>query len=553
MSSNLTSYFTPKVRTIKQIFGDTDSYYQIPDYQRPYSWESKQVEELWDDIFSAMEKGEQTYFLGATILTETGDGHYDVVDGQQRLTTLMILFCVLRDLNLANNNVVCNAIKSLIDAKYRLRLITQSHNQGQFENEILEGVKFPKEHMTDKERDANLFINTALIFRERLEAITDKAQIERFVSYLMDQVVMISIVSSNQSFAIRLFQVLNARGLPLSNADLIKSYLYSRCDKDKLPQLTQDWIKIDLISKDLQEEGGVDVETLLSYFAYYFLVANPQESVFSELTGHRDFKTADPTKISYELVAFAEALKKVVSMESRTIYPLWYLPHSIYWCTILATAIHKNYSEFEELALELRRFYYGYWIAGYNATKIKQFSFNLIGWVKKGEAFQTIKKKIADKMNEDEVPRYVKEALNKNAYGERWAKALLLLLEYYSVDDSKPVYIKFWDKKLHVEHVLPIAWAANAAWTKIWSEPAATGWVNKLGNLTLISGKKNIAASNDSFEKKKVTYKKSHGGLTAFEITKEIAALPQWTECEVKDRQQKIRKEILDLLQLWNP
>lgn len=550
MTANLTSYFTPKVRSIKQIFGDTDSYYQIPDYQRPYSWETKQVEELWDDIFSAMEKGEQTYFLGATILTETGEGHYDVVDGQQRLTTMMILFCVLRDLNLANNNVVCNAIKSLIDDKYRLRLITQSHNQGQFENEILENVKFPVEHLTDKEREANLFINTALIFKERLEGIGDKALIDKFVAFLMDQVVMISIVSSNQAFAIRLFQVLNARGLPLSNADLIKSYLYSRCDKEKLPQFRQDWVKIESISKELDAEGLGDVETLLSYFSYYYLVANPQESVFAELTGHKDFKNSDPTKISYELATFAEALKKIVTMESRTIYPMWYLPHSIYWCTILATAMHKNYSDFEPLALELRRLYYGYWIAGYTVTKIKQLSFNIIGWVKNGEPFENIKKKIDKKMDEDEVARYAREALSKNAYGERWAKALLLLLEYYSVDDSKPVYIRFWDKKLHVEHVLPTAWGVNPAWTKIWSESEATHWVNKLGNLTLISGKKNIAASNDSFENKKVTYKKTHGALTAFEITKEIAELPQWTELEVKDRQQKMRKEIVDLLEL---
>ena len=256
------------------------------------------------------------------------------------------------------------------------------------------------------------------------------------------------------------------------------------------------------------------------------------------------------TKISYELATFAEALKKVVTMESRTIYPMWYLPHSIYWCTILATAIHKNYSDFEPLALELRRLYYGYWIAGYTVTKIKQLSFNIIGWVKNGEPFENIKKKIDKKMEEDEVSRYAREALNKNAYGERWAKALLLLLEYYSVDDSKPTYIRFWDKKLHVEHVLPTAWGSNPAWTKIWSESEATHWVNKLGNLTLISGKKNIAASNDSFEKKKVTYKKTHGALTAYEITKEIAALPQWTELEAKDRQQKMRQEMLDLLEL---
>ncbi len=549
MPTNLTSCFTPKVCTIQEIFGDTNSYYQIPDYQRPYSWGTKQVEELWDDVYSAMETGEQTYFLGATILTETGEGHYEVIDGQQRLTTLMILFCVLRDLKLANDKVVCNAIKSLVDDKYRLRLITQSHNQGQFENEILAGVKFPEKHLTDKEREANLFVNTVLIFKERLEALKDPALVNRFVTYLMNKVVIISIVSSNQSFAIRLFQVLNARGLSLGNADLIKSFLYSRCDKAKLPQFNQDWIKIDSIAKDIKDEVE-DVETLLSYYGAYFLVANPKENLFSELTSHRDFKTADPTKISYELVAFAESVKKVVNYESRTLYPMWYLPHRIYWCTILATALYKKYPGFEDLALALRRFYYGYWIAGYTVTKVKQFSFNLIGWVKEGKPLSFIKTQIDEKMDEDGVSKYAREALGNNIYGERWAKALLLLLEYYKVDDSKPVFYNYWDKKLHVEHVLPLGWASNPAWVKEWEEPVATPWLNKLGNLTLLSGKKNITASNDSFEKKVVVYKKSHGGLTAYEITKEIAELPQWTEKEVIARHQALQKEICRTLQL---
>jgi hypothetical protein len=330
---------------------------------------------------------------------------------------------------------------------------------------------------------------------------------------------------------------------------LIKSFLYSRCDKAKLPQFNQDWVKIDSIAKDIKDELE-DVETLLSYYGAYVLVANPKENLFSELTSHRAFKTADPTKISYELVAFAESVKKVVNYESRTVYPMWYLPHRIYWCTILATALYKKYSSFEDLILALRRFYYGYWIAGYTVTKVKQFSFNLIGWVKEGKPLSFIKAKIDEKMDEDGVSKRAREALGNNIYGERWAKALLLLLEYYKVDDSKPVFYNYWDKKLHVEHVLPIGWASNPAWVKEWEESVATPWLNKLGNLTLLSGKKNITASNDSFEKKVVVYKKAHGGLTAYEITKEIAALPQWTEKEVVTRHQALQKEICKTLQL---
>src|SRR5690349_20082975 len=91
--------FKPSSLTIKQLFGNTDSLYQIPRYQRPYSWVNEQLEKLWDDLIEAKEN-EPNYFLGSVITAKPVEqGNYlDIVDGQQRLTTLMILFCVYRDL-----------------------------------------------------------------------------------------------------------------------------------------------------------------------------------------------------------------------------------------------------------------------------------------------------------------------------------------------------------------------------------------------------------------------------------------------------------------------
>lgn len=99
--------FKPLSLSIKELFGNTDSFYMIPDYQRPYKWENEQVDMLWDDINEAFQNGEENYFLGSIITAKPGDGdryrYVDVVDGQQRLTTLMILFCVVRDLYPALN------------------------------------------------------------------------------------------------------------------------------------------------------------------------------------------------------------------------------------------------------------------------------------------------------------------------------------------------------------------------------------------------------------------------------------------------------------------
>jgi len=76
----------------------------------------------------------------------------------------------------------------------------------------------------------------------------------------------------------------------------------------------------------------------------------------------------------------------------------------------------------------------------------------------------------------------------------------------------------------------------------------AAQWLHRLGNLTLLSGKKNVVATNDSFKKKKGAYKK--GGMTAFEITKEVAECEDWTQIEVKKRHDQLKKEIFEILGL---
>ena len=96
MEPDSVGVFKPESKTIREIF-DGNNYYHIPDYQRPYSWENEQIEQLWDDIYSAFDASDESYFLGPTIFIRSEEGHLEVVDAQQRLTTLTILFCVLRD------------------------------------------------------------------------------------------------------------------------------------------------------------------------------------------------------------------------------------------------------------------------------------------------------------------------------------------------------------------------------------------------------------------------------------------------------------------------
>ncbi|MPN05739.1 hypothetical protein SDC9_152992 [bioreactor metagenome] len=143
--------FTPHSLMIQQIFGDSNALYQIPRYQRPYRWIDDQVEKLWDDLYEAFQEGTENYFLGSIILAADNikSAYYDVVDGQQRLTTLTILLCVIRDLfpNLNQNNSDLNPktithstiLNSILFNGLHNRLITHPQHQMDFDTLIVKG------------------------------------------------------------------------------------------------------------------------------------------------------------------------------------------------------------------------------------------------------------------------------------------------------------------------------------------------------------------------------------------------------------------------------
>jgi len=563
MPEDTNEIFKPDAKTVIKIFGDADSYYQIPDYQRPYSWEDEQIEQLWDDLYSAMESENERYFLGPLILIKTKNGYFEVVDGQQRLTTLTILFCVIRDLYgndikkldkgeaLANN--IQHAVKSLVEKKLRLNLITQSNYQLKFEQEILDGVKFPATELTKKQREEDKFMNAALIFKEKLADINKNGGIEmvkKFAEYILNRVEMITITCSQQSYAIKLFQVLNTRGLDLTPADLIKSYLYSNLNNDiDKRTFKSTWDEIELLSKQV----GESITDLLTYYEYYLLSQNPKRSLYEELIDK--FKVQDPNSVIYEFRKFVDDFNEIYQMDSKLVFSLWYLPNQVFWKAILTTAKHVKFDDddFDGLCKELRRMYYSYWIAGYTTSKVKQLSFNLIGWLKDNKKLGEIKREIDNKIDGDNVLQYMSDNLKNDVYGKPWLRPLLAVIEYHQTDDLKISFIEL-DNKIHVDHILPQGWESVPEWNKNWPKPqAAEEWLNKIGNLTLLSGKKNIAQQNDPPQKKAKMYEQGHGGTTAFIISRDIIGKLEtggWTEEDVKERQKWIIEQVEEILKV---
>lgn len=510
--------FTPSSLTIKQLFNNSDSLYQIPRYQRPYKWTDEQVDKLWEDLTEAYENETESYFLGSVITAapKESSSYLDIVDGQQRITTLMILFAVVRDLfkNLNRDpakqdpaNITIRTIKSSIladDEFNRLKLYTHINHQTEFENLIISAdtskiVKPRKKEILQDEEPRFKFLNTAAIFKEKLLAKGEE-YVGGLMNYLFNHVRLIWIDCTSKDFAIKLFQVLNDRGLDLTNADLIKSFLIQKLEEEfkadenlrnlKENQFMSEWVSIEQIIKKFDDS----LNDLFIIYEYHLLGSNPKKSLYDELVAK--FKNKNSIAIISDFKEFVENYNQYLwEIDNSDIYGLWYLPWNFYWKSIILTAYKVKYTEIKELTIILKRFYYIYWIGGKTLTAIKQTSFNLIGYVKDKMPSKEIKQLLERKIEEDRIMSATISALNNNLYSEPWCKPLFCMLEYNSNDRSSWIQL---NKDLHIEHIIPTAHKSFAEWNHI-TDSTFERWGNSGANLTLLSGTKNIEASNNPF------------------------------------------------------
>ena len=572
--------FKPSSVSVSQLFGDPKTLYRIPQYQRPYKWINEQVEQLWDDIFEAYESDIDNYFLGSiiTVKSSDGSGYIDVVDGQQRLTTLMILFCVLRD-NFPdiNKDDIENAFRvdiaairaaiTLNNRVERLRLFTHLNHQSEFSKTILEEgstieiENFFKYQLKNDQEPVYKFRNTASIFKDKLSDLVDEER-GKFVNYLFNKVQLIRIDCSNRDFAIKLFQVLNDRGMDLTAADLIKSYLIGNLNsqlknetdllKINEERFMTDWRGMEEIMKD----SDITLSELFTMYEYYLLANNPRKSLTEEL--QELFKNKDPNKIISEIKEFAQIYdKKVANSDSKIIYSLRYIRWTMYWKTIIMTAYIEKYEDIEKLIFELRRFYYLYWIAGKTLPQIKQASFNAIKAIKEKKHINYIKAIFNNKIEKDKIISLVKENLkSKEVDDEVWIKPLLIMLEYEMTNSSVSNFIKL-DKDLQLEHILPKKYMQYPEWNYITDKIAGT-WLRSVANFTLLDGKKNIEAGNSPFPIKMQVYSCGKTeNTTAFRISQHILDdytnnkfEKCWNEDALKDRWQWFFTQLEKILEV---
>ncbi len=557
-------------------------YYQIPIYQRPYQWTEENCEKLLDDLFFNYEDDrESDYFCGSLVLIAISEDSkaktYDVVDGQQRLSTFILLAKVLvtlyHNLNKTSRDFLEKSLGDT-DEEKRKRLIFNtigSNAKKDFQN-ALDFLDDPNASKgKDSTRVKNNYLKNAICLKNYLEE-KEIADINEFIRWLYLKVIFIKTICPNISMALRIFSVLNARGLPLHAIDVFKVELLKKLAKEKdqeefvsrwnalRQKCSENESKFPKRKENKREKNPAEI-----LFSWYLTYLNPVTSGKSMEERLADqFEKLDKTPLEYldGVEEFYNAYCDVLEMQDRHAHLLSYLAFD-FWRVILCTSILHGYNnqEIEDLKELLVKFYYQNWVAEQKEPK-KQTNCNIIKALKEKQSVEYIASFIVKKyLDGNKITQHFREKLeddhlyekHKNASKNSWLRPILILVEYFISDDSRPRRIQKDD--FHVEHILPQNPDPSSQWVKDFSEEERKLYTHSLANLTLLGGEKNKQASNLDFKDKKKIYMgeeiRLNKVMTCYNITKDIAYnYIEWTPKSLEKREKDLMSIIESVLTL---
>ncbi|WRB35958.1 DUF262 domain-containing protein [Helicobacter pylori] len=562
-------------------------YYQIPIYQRPYQWTEENCEKLLDDLFFNYEDDrESDYFCGSLVLIAISEDSkvktYDVVDGQQRLSTFILLAKVLATLY---SERLDPEYQEFLQAswsdrhenkkkKKKKRLdfeLVVSSAKKDFQDTLdffddLDASKGKDSKSNDPSKGKNSYLKNAICLKNYLE----KKEIENindFIEWLYSNVVFITITCPDADKALRIFNVLNARGLALNATDIFKGELLKELTEEK----EQEWLATrweDLRQKCL--DNGFTMEIFFSQYLVYLEPKTSKEKMEKRLVTW--FKNLNKTPLEYldGVEDFYNAYVEVLEMPDRYAHLLSYKEDN-YWRAILCASLLHCYSqsEIETLKKLLVKFYYQHWVARTKQSQIEQTCCNIINALKEKKSMEHILSIARANLDFYNVIQHFKENLGdshvykKQPIKNPYLKPILILVEYFMSDDPRPKRIEKND--FHVEHILPQNPDPSSQWVKDFSEEERELYTHSLANLTLLGGIKNAQASNLDFKEKKEIYmghavklgkdkrgrEKPFRVMTCYKMTIDIAhKYTEWTPKSLEKRKEELIQKIESVLTL---
>lgn len=547
-------------------------YYQIPIYQRPYQWTEENCEKLLDDLFFNYEDDrESDYFCGSLVLILISEDSkkaktYDIVDGQQRLSTFILLAKVLaalysERLTEESKDYLQESLITKYGKKDRLNFNAIGFNSKKdFQYALTSFNDVPVSN------NKNNYLKNAICLKNYLKR-KEIEDINDFIEWLYFKVVFITITCPDADKALRIFNVLNARGLALNATDIFKGELLKHAKEHEREEFVSRWNDLSQKCSD----NDLKIETLFSWYLTYLNPVTSKEKTDKRLVTWFNKLNKTPLEYLKGVEDFYNAYGEVLEMQDRHAYLLSYVA-SDYWRVVLCASLLHHYSDQDIEALKelLVKFCYQHWIAGRTKPQIAQTCCNIINALKEKKSMDYITSIVKKYLDDYNVLQRFKENLEDNnlykkLYNKRLSclKPILILVEYFMSDNANPAYIKM-DDDLHVERILPQNPDPSSQWVKDFSEEERELYTHSLANLTLLGGKKNTKALsqalNQDFKEKKEIYmgktimldnKKTFKVMTCYDMTKnDVCNYTEWTPTSLEKRKEELIKRIESVLTL---
>jgi len=547
----------------------------IPEYQRPYSWSDDEIITLFDDLWGfsidrTQPNGAKSYFLGC-VVSYKENGVRQIIDGQQRITSLFLLLrAVFSMLENEDNKTeeVNNFISKIKPALWKENEMTGREDRSQMllrsdvvsdsGNEILRHIL--ETGTTVQGAEDNYSKN----YNKFLELYTDKSQnspnqIFHFIVALLNYTILLPIEADDQETALTIFNTLNNRGLPLSDADIFKSYIYKRLDDAGKRTFIDKWKTLEADASKVDES----IQSLFYYHMFYLRAKEGDEKTTTPgvrkyyLEKNKNRLTVDviddlsESLHLWEVVNGREAIESESwsqNMEIRKVldclssYPneFWKYPVSIFYMQ------YKQQDDFEDIFLKFIRKLYVLLLTRYlekptiSAVKgdILKLNVQIIN-----SCHPVFNAGFETRSTEDEYEAQAEKLRTDNLLivSHKKVERMLLKLLAYSVDGQEGLLPSYWE----IEHIFPQTW--DSRYYNLNKEEADAK-LEHLGNKLPLEKKLNISASNNYFDKKKEKYRESKIAICS---KLGSSSLPEWNLDSIVENDKKVCGKIKGYFQTW--
>ena len=538
-------------KKIADIFSDA-YLFSIPQYQRPYAWTTEEVDELLDDLTTALDAGKPSerppYFLGSVVLIKDPDfPQAEVVDGQQRLTTLTILLSVLRDLVDKKSadqvhKFICQEGNTYLDTTDQFRLTPRFRDAEFFETTIQTSnatANLPVSATENLTGSQQRFVENAVFLHKKLAARDATAQ-NNLTTFVIQRCYLVVVEVSDKRSAYRVFSVMNDRGLDLSPTDILKADIIGSLpdkERNKYTEIWEDWEDqlgrdgfrdlfghIRMIHRKQKMRGTLEAEI----DEYVKPIEDPKgfldKTLSPSATAYLSIINQDFTSPSHEKTINCH-LKSLGRLDNAD----WEAP-----AIFFVTRHEQQPHEIGRFVVDLERLAYGLFIWRANINeRITRY----------GKLIQAIED--GANLYDDESPlqldgqeqREVLERLAGRLYLATRVRLPVLLRLDEALSDGSASYDH---RIITVEHVLPQNPAQGSQWLKRFPvDEEREDWVHRVGNLALLSRAKNSRAGNFDFDRKKSEYF-IRRGTSPFSLTSQILACDTWDKAVLEERQKKL-------------